>query len=177
MIVEKEKSNKMSQMVWAAIWVTPNGKVGRSPLIIMERDFESKKHGYSGRSYTQTLEEGLLPQYRPGQMFMQDNAPIHNSKWTKDWLETHGIWTIDWPPYSPDLNPIEHMWWALKRMVHKLHPELAIMGRSEEDWKALQDALQEAWLALPDSLIRRLVESMPRRLAACRKARGWQTKY
>jgi transposase len=177
MIEEKEKSNKISQMVWAAIWVTPNGRVGRSPLIIMERDFESKKHGYSGKSYTNTLEEGLIPQYRPGQIFMQDNARIHTSKWTMEWLERHGIWTMEWPAFSPDLNPIEHMWWALKRMVYKLHPELATMGHSEADWKALQDALQEAWLALPDSLIRRLVSSMPRRLAACRKAKGWQTKY
>jgi transposase len=177
MITEKEKSNKMSQMVWGAIWVTPNGRVGRSPLIIMERDFASKKHGYSGRSYTNTLEEGLLPQYRPGQIFMQDNAPIHTSKHTKEWLETHGIWTMEWPPFSPDLNPIEHMWWALKRMVHKLYPELATMGYSEADWTKLQEALKEAWLALPNSLIRRLVSSMEKRLAACRKAKGWQTKY
>jgi transposase len=177
MIVEKETSKKMSQMVWGAIWVTPNGRVGRSPLIIMERDFESKKNGYSGRSYTQTLEEGLLPQYLPGHIFMHDNAPIHNSNWTKEWLETYGIWTLEWPPYSPDLNPIEHMWWALKKMVHKLHPELVTMGNSAGDWEALHNALREAWLKIPNSLIRHLIESMPRRLAAVRKAKGWQTKY
>jgi transposase len=51
MITEKEKGKRMSQMVWGTIWVTPNGRVGRSPLIIMSRDFASKKHGYSGRSY------------------------------------------------------------------------------------------------------------------------------
>jgi transposase len=84
---------------------------------------------------------------------------------------------MEWPPYSPDLNPIEHMWWELKKIVHKLHPELATMGHSEDDWKALQDALKEAWLLIPNSLIRKLVNSMPKRLAACRKAKGWQTKY
>jgi transposase len=177
MITEKEKGNKMSQMVWGAIWITPNGRVGHSPLVIMERDFASKKNGYSGKSYTKTLEEGLLPQYLPGHIFVQDNAPIHNSNYTKDWLESHGIWTLEWPPYSPDLNPIEHMWWALKKMVYKLHPELVTMGNSESDWDALNDALQEAWLKIPNSLIRKLVESMPRRLEAVRKAKGWQTKY
>jgi hypothetical protein len=33
------------------------------------------------------------------------------------------------------------MWWALKKMVHKLHPELVTMGNSESDWDALNNAL------------------------------------
>ena len=162
-------------MVWGAIWLTPNGRVGRSPLIIMERD--PAKNGYSANSYTETLTRGLLPQYRPGQIFMQDNVPIHNAKYIKNFLEKHGIWTMEWPPYSPDLNPIEHLWWALKKLVYKLYPELATIGGSEEDLKALRKALKEAWKKLPNSLIRCLIKSMPRRLEAVRKAKGWQTKY
>ncbi|KAF2178709.1 hypothetical protein K469DRAFT_717923, partial [Zopfia rhizophila CBS 207.26] len=73
----------------------------------------------------------------------------------------HGIWTLEWPLYSPDLNPIEHLWWALKKLA----------------WDALRAALKEAWKKLPKRLIRQLIESMGRRLAAVRKVRGWQTKY
>jgi hypothetical protein len=76
MITEKEKAKRMSQMVWGMIWVTPNGHVGRSELVIMERDFTAKKHGYSGDSYIQTLEKGLLPNYLPGHIFMQDNCKV-----------------------------------------------------------------------------------------------------
>jgi len=57
----------------------------------MERDFKSKKIGYLGISYTNTLEEGLLPQYLPSHIFVQDNALIHNSNYSKEWLEKHGI--------------------------------------------------------------------------------------
>ena len=103
--------------------------------------------------------------------------PIHTAGVTIEWLEFHGIWVLEWPPYSPDLNPIEHLWWALKKLVHKLYPELKRMGNSERDWEALRSALKEAWKKIPNSLIRKLIFSIPRRLAAVRKAHGWQTKY
>jgi len=48
-------------MVWGAIWLTPNGRVKKSPLIIMERDPDTAKNGYSASSYTETLTHGLLP--------------------------------------------------------------------------------------------------------------------
>ena len=69
------------------------------------------------------------------------------------------------------------MWWAPKKMVHKLHPELETMGNTKADWEALCKALKEAWLKLPNSLIKKLIHSMLQRLAAVRRARGAQTKY
>ena len=41
----------MKVMVWGAFWDT-----GRSNLYIMDRDFESAKHGYSIESYLEVLE-------------------------------------------------------------------------------------------------------------------------
>ncbi|KAF1941396.1 hypothetical protein EJ02DRAFT_204689, partial [Clathrospora elynae] len=102
---------------------------------------------------------------------------VHTSKATKLYLECHGIWTIEHPPYSPDLNPIEHLWWALKRTLHLTHPELDTIGSSQEDWDRFCEALKEAWLAIPNTLICKLIYSMPRRLAAVEEAHGYQTKY
>ncbi len=39
-------------------------------------------------------------------IFQQDLAPAHTAKSTKSWLNDHGVVVLDWPPNSPDLNPI-----------------------------------------------------------------------
>jgi hypothetical protein len=92
-------------------------------------------------------------------------------------LEKHGIWTLEWPPYSLDLNPIEHLWWHLKRKIVKLHPELERMGGLKEDLDRLYKAAKEVWMSLPQDLMRKLIDSMGHQVKAIIKAKGWQTKY
>jgi transposase len=143
----------------------------------MERDPNAKKGGYSSQSYIWALTKGLLPRWRAHQLFMQDNAPIHTARRTMRWLAEHRITPITWPPYSPDLNPIEHLWWRLKRMMYTQYPQYNNLSRAEEEWDSFCEALQACWLAIPGSLIKKLILSMGRRLSAVRKARGWNTKY
>ena len=66
-------------------WITPGGRAGRSPLVIMDRDTSARRNGYTARSYIQALEEGLRDNYKPGEWFMQDNAPIHTAQISKEW--------------------------------------------------------------------------------------------
>ena len=75
----------------------------------MKRDYAFKGQGYTDQSYIKALDEGLLPYYQPGYQSLQDNARVHTPQVTKEYLERHGIWLIDHPPYSPDLNSIEHL--------------------------------------------------------------------
>jgi hypothetical protein len=90
----------------------------------------------------------------------------------KKWLETHSVWTLDFPPYLPNLNLIKHLWLALKRKILKLYLELKYIGQSKEDLERLIEAYKEAWMALNQGLMRRLIDSMERRLKAVRKADG-----
>ena len=126
------KGKDFTQMIYAAFWYN-----GRSELITIERDILAQKEGYSARSYIWALEEGLIPIYEPLDIYQMDNAPIYISNLVKEWLETHGVWTLDFPPYSHDLNPIKYLWLALKRKILELHPELEQMGQSKEDLKVV----------------------------------------
>ena len=43
-----------------------------------------------------------------GMVLMQDNATPHTARITQRVLQGHNIRVLDWPPCSPDLNPIVH---------------------------------------------------------------------
>jgi hypothetical protein len=64
----------------------------------MHRDPEAKRQGYTSNSYIWALEEGLQPFYPTGTFFLQDNAKMHTSKKSIEWLERHGIWVLGHPP-------------------------------------------------------------------------------
>ena len=68
------------------------------------------------------------------------------------------------------MNIIEHIWDALQRAVQKRSPP----PRTLTD---LYTVLQDAWCQFPPALLRALVESMPRHVAALLRARGGPTQY
>jgi hypothetical protein len=56
----------------------------------------------------------------------------------------------------------------LKKLAMKIYLEvMESTGKSEEDIKAVEEALKAAWDALLNSLFESLVESIERRIEAC----------
>lgn len=63
------------------------------------------------------LKDFLIPELRPGQVVIMDNASFHKSKESQRLIESVGCRILFLPPYSPDLNPIEIFWANFKKMV------------------------------------------------------------
>lgn len=85
---------------------------GMSDLLVLRRDLEAKRQGYSANSYLQVPRDGLLPIYNRNHIYQQDGAPIHTAKKknSQKSFEEYAIRLLkNLPPYSPDLKPIEHI--------------------------------------------------------------------
>ena len=152
-------------MIWGSfIW----GK--RGPLVILP------KGHLNGRKYVDILEEHLLDfwmeqsEERGYVIFQEDISPVYTCKFAKQWRESMDIESLEWPPNSPDLNLIEHVWYILKISIKKM----AVRPRTVPD---LVKAIQKAWNEIDEDILNKLVESLPNRLADVIKVKGGNTKY
>ena len=50
--------------------------------------------------------------------FIQDNATVHVSKYTKTFLETQSFTTLIWPAKSLDINLMENIWKIVSDIVY-----------------------------------------------------------
>jgi len=66
------------------------------------------------------VEKVLIPNLSPGKFVIMDNASFHKSKKTRKLIEDAGCKLIFLPPYSPDLNPIEHFWNWMKNKIRDI---------------------------------------------------------
>ena len=82
----------------------------------------------------------------------------------------HDIQVFDWPPQSPDLNPIEHLWNYLKR-------RLASYEHVPTSMRQLWERIEVEWDKIPVEECLKLIETMPDRISAVIKAKGRHTKY
>ncbi|KAG5826458.1 hypothetical protein H9Q74_003441 [Fusarium xylarioides] len=164
-VQEARRQGAVRQMFWAAF-----GHVSRTPLVPLVGNVNAVgiHHLYSF----------ILPWFlRAGDIFMHDNASVHTARIVKALLEELQVELMTWPPYSPDLNPIENLWALMKAEIYRLHPELTHAEDTVATQHALVLAAMEAWDSLKDTILKNLCDTMPNRVAAVIAAEGWYTKY
>ena len=101
--------------------------------------------------------------------FQQDGAPAHTARQAQQFLENECpdlIGKDQWPPNSPDLNPLDYcVWGIMLDRYNKLNPKPTTLSE-------LKVALQNIWDSLPDAPITKAIRSFRKRLQSCVRAEG-----
>ena len=101
---------------------------------------------------------------------MDDNAPCHRSREVETWREENNIPRFPWPAQSPDLNPIENIWFVLKNSVKRNIHTIRTLND-------LREHLQSAWENIPLVFIQGLYQTLPKRCRQVILSKGNITKY
>ena len=105
-------------MFWGCI----SGKYGKGAGLFWEKEW--------GTINTKSYDEHTCPVIfnylfnHPGLSFQQDGGPGHKVKATLALLASWNIVPIFWPPFSPDLSPIEDIWDRLKDILQEIDPQV-----------------------------------------------------
>jgi hypothetical protein len=128
-----------------------------------------------GALMRRVLEANLIPSAKlhfsfdpPEQWYLlHDNDKKFHSNIVKDYLFQNGVTSLDFPPYSPDLNPIENLWAMVARAVEEFQ-----CSKMED----LQEIVSKKWEEIDKEVMYNLAASMPARCAAVIAAGGSHTK-
>jgi len=109
-----------SQSIMVSVAVS---KLGKTDVVFVQPDAKINSINYCDN----VLEQGLLPDIHcllnDDFLFQQDGVPAHRSRHTVAYLRSNVSEFIDpenWPPNSPDLNPVDYtVWGALQQMVYR----------------------------------------------------------
>ena len=127
--------------------------------------------GYLSEIINGRLLQQMTEWYPQGNgIFQQDNAPCHVSKKAMKHFAEKKIQLLDWPPSSPDLNPIENFWAIVKRRIRMkgAHSRQTIIQEFIRIWYHDEDLLD---------ICRSLVDSMSDRVQAVISAKGGHSSY
>ena len=148
-IIPTFKSGKTSVMVWGCIAYNKKG-----PLVFIPKDKRL------GQDYVDSIMAGPLWDFyaqlydkRGVVLVMEDNAPTHTCRSAKIFRDKNLIDIFPHLAQSPDMNPIEHVWYLIKITINKR----AVRPRNEEE---MRGALLEKWEKININIINKLINSM-----------------
>ncbi|GFU59972.1 transposable element Tcb1 transposase [Trichonephila clavipes] len=102
-------------------WLVWGGIILRSRI-----DLHIQRVTMTGHIYRDVILEQHVRLFRGAMgaefLFMDENARRHRANIVDECLQSEKITRMDWPAYSPDLNPIEHVGDMLGRRITARHP-------------------------------------------------------
>lgn len=152
-----------SVMVWAGVSANQ-----RTNLVFVEKGVKINSHTYRDLILEPVVKQCGHKLFQDQHwIFQQDGAPSHTANMIQEWCRREipeFITKEEWPPSSPDLNPMDYAAWGIL--------EDKACAKSHSNVDALKRSLLSAWSRIPQEHFRAAVTSFPRRLSACISARG-----
>jgi len=75
----------------------------------------------------------------------------------------------NWPPNSPDLNPVDYsIWGALQQLVYR---------RKIRDLEHLKEVLQDCWTMISQDLVDTAIDQFSKRLTLVIRAQGGHIEH
>ena len=93
----------------------------------------------NGDRMVEFINEHLGPSLRKGDIVVLDGLRVHTMTKVREAIESFGAESLILPPYSPELNPIEHAWSTLKARLHRV---------STTTWDTLCTEVDRIWAEL-----------------------------
>lgn len=153
-IIRKINPNK-ALMIWGGI-----SSRGKTNICINNFGFK-----VNSQNYTETLNNYLLPFIVKEEKLLHDNARSHVSRFTNSWLQEKEIEKIEfYPPYSPEFNPIEHIWKIIKDYVEKRNPQ---------NLTDLEKFIKEGWLSISLETIQKIITQTFKEFEKCIQNNGY----
>lgn len=106
----KGKKERVSLIAAIAL----EGKTAKQALVVPDT--------VNKNAFLAFLESVLLPTLAKGSVLVLDNWTVHHGEEVRELVERFGCELLYLPTYSPDLNPIEHLFAKVKAFVKALRP-------------------------------------------------------
>ena len=160
-VTEVEPYGGGSFMVWGGICGD-----SKTDLVIIRGNLTARRY------IDEVLQPVVIPWLfqNPRTVYQHDNATPHTAVITRNFLNANNVHLLPWPARSPDMSPIEHLWDHLGRRIRQRQ-------QPPVTFQDLGRALQDEWRQIPIHVIRRLTNSMRRRVVSLVASRGGHTRY
>ena len=169
-----ERQKELTIKVWGAISFD-----GVGPLVRYEDSM-------NGIKYRNILTNHLLPTYPwlessmmeeepledelPTFKFVHDKSSVHTSNLITGFMNDNAVYSLDWPPNSPDINIIENVWSYIKDELYKVSERL---NCANDTW----EKTVQIWNEIPLNYIQNLYKSLPNRMKELKNMKGGPIAY